>query len=67
MQFVLRITFLHLNFMDINKIKNIGKKLNYKFFKNLLKLKKAILDQFFSIFDVVNCLYLGKFIKKLKK
>tara|TARA_B100000131_G_scaffold259509_1_gene255122 strand:- start:5120 stop:5923 length:804 start_codon:yes stop_codon:yes gene_type:complete len=52
--------------MDINKIKNIGKKIKLQIFKKFIEIKEGHPGSILSIFDVVNCLYLGKFIKSSK-
>ena len=52
--------------MDINKIKNEGKKIKLQLFKKFIQIKEGHPGSILSIFDVVNCLYLGKFIKSSK-
>ena len=52
--------------MDINKIKNIGKKIKLQIFQKFIEIKEGHPGSILSIFDVVNCLYLGKFIKSSK-
>ena len=52
--------------MDINKIRKVGKKIKLQIFKKFIQIKEGHPGSILSIFDVVNCLYLGKFIKSSK-
>ena len=53
--------------IDINKIKNLGKKIKLDIFKKFIEIKKEKHPgSILSIFDIVNCLYLGNFIKCTK-
>ena len=53
--------------MDINKISKLGKKIKVEIFKKFIEIKEGHPGSILSIFDVVNCLYLGNFIKCSKK
>ena len=49
--------------MDINKISKLGKKIKVEIFKKFIEIKEGHPGSILSIFDVVNCLYLGNFIR----
>lgn len=53
--------------MDLSKIKKQGQKIKKDIFKKFIEIKEGHPGSILSIFDVVNCLYLGKFIKSKKK
>lgn len=52
--------------MDINKIKKLGKRIKLEIFKKFIEIKEGHPGSILSIFEVVNCLYLGNFIKCTK-
>lgn len=49
--------------MNINKIKATGKKIKFEIFEKFTEIKEGHPGSVLSIFDIVNFLYLGKFIK----
>ena len=49
--------------MNLKSIKNEGKKIKLDLFKKFIEIKEGHPGSILSIFDVVNCLYLGNFIK----
>ncbi len=66
MLFTLEITLFTFEYMDINKISKLGKKIKIEIFKKFIEIKEGHPGSILSIFDVVNCLYLGNFIKCTK-
>lgn len=52
--------------MNLKSIKNEGKKIKLDLFKKFIEIKEGHPGSILSIFDVVNCLYLGNFIKCTK-
>ena len=49
--------------MKVKKIINDGKKIKREIFEKFISIKEGHPGSILSIFDVVNCLYLGNFIK----
>ena len=49
--------------MNINKIKALGKQIKLEIFKKFIDIKEGHPGSILSIFDVINCLYIGNFIK----
>lgn len=48
--------------MNINKIRQNSKKIKLEIFKKFIEIKEGHPGSILSIFDVVSCMYLGKFI-----
>ncbi len=52
--------------MNINKIKQNSKKIKLEIFKKFIEIKEGHPGSILSVFDIVSCLYLGKFINSKK-